>query len=134
MGSTFGAEYSAIYPYDGLNFSDCHDSCREEEGSGSPYPRNACECSNSGQRGNYGVMVGGDAGAYALDGDVGGGLTVLGFTFKGAAGGSVGSAHIGAGLGGLYNSNTGEANFKGKAHIGLGLGIKLAFEVKRSIN
>ena len=47
VGSTFGAEYSAISPYDGLNVSECHDSCREEEGSGSPYPRNACECSNN---------------------------------------------------------------------------------------
>ena len=47
VGSTFGEDYSAISRYDGLNFSDCHDSCREEEGSGSSYPRNACECSNS---------------------------------------------------------------------------------------
>ena len=47
VGSTFGAEYSGIFPYDGLNISDYHDSCQEEEGSGSPYPRNACECSNN---------------------------------------------------------------------------------------
>ena len=47
VGSTLEAEYSGIYPYNGLNISDCHDSCREEEGSGSPYPRNACECSNN---------------------------------------------------------------------------------------
>ena len=47
VGSTLGAEYSGIYPYNGLNISDCQDSCREEEGSGSPYPRNACECSNN---------------------------------------------------------------------------------------
>ena len=47
MGSTFGAEYSGISPYNSSNISDCHDSCQEEEGSGSPYPRNACECSNS---------------------------------------------------------------------------------------
>ena len=47
MGSTFGVEYSGISPYNGLNISDCHDLCREEEGSGSSYPRNACECSNS---------------------------------------------------------------------------------------
>ena len=30
-----------------LFFSVNNDSCREEEGSGSPYPRNACECSNN---------------------------------------------------------------------------------------
>ena len=47
MGSTFGVENSVFHRYDGLNVSDCHDSCQEEEGSGSPYPRNACECSNS---------------------------------------------------------------------------------------
>ena len=47
MGSTFGAGYSAFHRCDGLNISECHDSCREEEGSGSPYPRNACECSNN---------------------------------------------------------------------------------------
>ena len=47
MGSTFGGEYSGISPYNGSNISDCHDSCQEEEGSGSPYPRNACECSNN---------------------------------------------------------------------------------------
>ena len=46
VGSTFGVEYSGISPYNGLNISDCHDLCREEEGSGSSYPRNACECSN----------------------------------------------------------------------------------------
>ena len=47
VGSTFGAEYSAFHRYDGLNISECHDLCREEEGSGSSYPRNACECSNN---------------------------------------------------------------------------------------
>ena len=47
VGSTFGAEYSGIFPYDGLNISECHDSCQEEEGNGSPYPRNACACSNN---------------------------------------------------------------------------------------
>ncbi len=48
VGSTFGAEYSGISPYDGLSIGNYHDSChQEEEGSGSPYPRNACECSNS---------------------------------------------------------------------------------------
>ena len=46
VGSTFGAEYSGISPYDGLNINECQDSCQEEVGSGSPYPRNACECSN----------------------------------------------------------------------------------------
>ena len=47
VGSTFGAEYTGITPYVGLSISDCHDLHQEEEGSGSPYPRNACECSNS---------------------------------------------------------------------------------------
>ena len=47
VGSTFGAEYSAFHRYEGLNISAYHYSCEEEQGSGSPYPRNACECSNS---------------------------------------------------------------------------------------
>ena len=47
VGSTFGVENSVFHRCDGLNVSDCQDSCREEEGSGSPYPRNACECSNN---------------------------------------------------------------------------------------
>ena len=87
-----------------------------------------------GQSGKYGVMLGGGAGAYALDGDVGGGVTVFGFKIKGTIGGSVGSAHIGLGLGGLYNSQTGDVNVKGKAHLGLGLGLKLAFEIEERSN
>ena len=40
VGSTFREEYSAIPPYNGLNISDYHDSCQEEEGTGSPVTAN----------------------------------------------------------------------------------------------
>jgi len=83
---------------------------------------------------NYGAMVGAGAGAYALKGDASFGVTVFGTKIKLTYGGSLGSAHIGADLGVLYNSESGDFKAKGKVHVGLGAGVKFGFEITNEKN
>ncbi len=83
----------------------------------------------TGANDNYGAMVGVGAGAYALKGDASFGVTVFGTKIKLTYGGSLGSAHIGADLGALYNSESGDFKAKGKVHAGLGAGVKIGFEI-----
>jgi len=86
----------------------------------------------TGGNGKYGVELGGEAGAYALEGDVTPSVSIgelkIGITF----GGSLGSAHIGGRAAGTINSQTLEGEVTVMGHIGLGTGVKFGISISNT--
>jgi len=85
----------------------------------------------SGEDNKTGAYVGAEAGAYGLVGEVNPSITVFGFKIGVTYGGSLGSAHAGAGLGGYYDKSKGTTTVKGKLHFGFGAGFKLGFQIEK---
>jgi hypothetical protein len=87
----------------------------------------------TGENNRKGAFIGGEAGAYALKGEVNPSVTVFGYKFGLTFGGSLASAHIGGGIGAYKDENKGTFVFKGMGNIGLGAGIKFGFQVEKTI-
>ncbi len=83
----------------------------------------------TGEDGKTGFYIGAGAGAYALKGEVNPSVTIFGLKLGMTFGGSLGSAHGGAGLGGFHDNKSGTTTVKGEFHFGVGVGVKLGFEV-----
>ncbi|WP_215239423.1 RHS repeat-associated core domain-containing protein [Dyadobacter helix] len=87
----------------------------------------------TGENNKRGAYLGGEAGAYLLKGEANPSVTVFGFKVGVTVGGSLGSAHIGGGIGGYNDGNKGTFVFKGMGNIGLGAEIKIGFNVEKTI-
>jgi hypothetical protein len=87
----------------------------------------------TGENNKNGAFLGGEAGAYALKGELNPSVTVLGYKLGFIAGGSLGSAHIGAGFGYYNDSAKGTFTFKGMYNIGFGAGVKFGFDIEKSV-
>ncbi len=86
----------------------------------------------TGQNGKYGGELGGEAGAYALEGDVTPSVSIGGINLGFTIGGSLGSAHIGARGAGTVNTQTKEFEATGNFHIGLGAGFKVGISISNT--
>ena len=84
----------------------------------------------TGEGKKYGVIGGGEAGAYALKGDVQFGLSILGVKVSGSTGGSLGAAHIGGSIGVYYDESADKHVIEGFEHIGLGVGEKISVKIE----
>jgi uncharacterized protein RhaS with RHS repeats len=87
----------------------------------------------TGENNKKGAFIGGEAGAYALKGEVNPSVTVFGYKFGLTFGGSIASAHIGGGIGGYKDENKGTFVFKGMGNIGLGAGVKFGFQFEKTL-
>lgn len=83
-----------------------------------------------GKTDKYGIMLGGDAGAYALQGEVNPSFTVSGMKVSFTIGGSLVSAQIGGGVGTIYDKKAGKITSMGYLKIGLLGGIKLGIKTE----
>jgi len=82
----------------------------------------------TGENNRRGYYVGGEAGVYALKGEVNPSITILGYKLGVVIGGSLGSANIGAGLGGYRDTGKGTYNLNGFISGSFIAGGKLGFE------
>jgi len=82
----------------------------------------------TGENNKRGYYIGGEAGAYALKGEVNPSITVFGYKLGVVIGGSLGSANIGAGLGGYRDTGKGTYNLSGFISGSFIAGGKLGFE------
>jgi len=81
-----------------------------------------------GQR--YGVLADGNVGAYGLQGEVSGGVTIFGVSIQGTVGASLGSAHIGGTAGAYFDGGSGTFNISVQENLGFGVGEKGAVDIK----
>lgn len=87
----------------------------------------------SGGDGSFGFVIGGDANAAVLSGEVGGSVTVLGVKTSGSIAGQF--IAVGGGVMGsiLYNPNTGVLTLTGIEHLAIFFGERLAISVELPI-
>jgi len=89
----------------------------------------------TGEGDKYGAYVGGNVGAYGLEGDVNPSFTLFGFLKIGfTIGGSVGSAHAGGGVGAYYDQGSGTTKADLNVHFGVGAGVKLGLNLEAGGN
>ena len=86
----------------------------------------------TGEGGKQGFFIGANTGAYTFKGEVNPSVYVFGYRFGFTIGGSLNSAHIGAGLGGYTDTNKGTRTLEGQFNIGLDAGIKVGFNVEQN--
>lgn len=85
----------------------------------------------TGENAKRGAFIGGEAGAYVLQGEVNPSVSIAGYKIGGVLGGSLVSAHAGAGLGAYRDANTGTFIIRGTFNLGLGAGFKIGFEIEK---
>lgn len=82
----------------------------------------------TGENNRKGYYIGGEAGAYALKGEVNPSITMFGYKLGVIIGSSFGSANVGAGLGGYRDTGKGTYNLSGFISGSFIAGGKLGFE------
>ena len=87
----------------------------------------------TGENNKKGAFIGGEAGAYALKGEVNPSITAFGYKFGLTFGGSLASAHAGIGVGAYKDENKGTFVVKGMGNLGFGVGAKFGFQVEKTL-
>jgi hypothetical protein len=83
-----------------------------------------------GEGDKIGPLFDGNIGAFSAEGEISGGMTILGIKFTGTVGGSVGSAHAGLTIGMTYDKKTSNVTIEGMEHLGFGFGQKAGGKVE----
>jgi hypothetical protein len=86
----------------------------------------------TGDNGKYGAELGGEAGAYALEGEFTPSISIGGLKIGFTIGGSLGSAHIGGRGAATFDSSTNEGELTLMGHAGLGGGVKFGFSISNT--
>ncbi|MEO1264025.1 MAG: RHS repeat-associated core domain-containing protein [Bacteroidota bacterium] len=87
---------------------------------------------HTGDEGKFGIELGANAKASALNGSVTPSVSLFGVKLGVTIGGSVGSAHIGADVTGIVDTKNKEFEATGQFNIGLGAGLKVGFTLSNT--